>query len=65
MNDSMDLTLLQHFEDQMECVEQPEPEPMGNMSPYYGNMAQLASVDQLIQAMEIELFERSLESETK
>jgi len=65
MDDFMDLTLLQHFEDQMEPVEQPEPEPMGNLSPYSGNMAQLASVDQLIQAMEMELLERSLEAETK
>lgn len=65
MDDFMDLTLLQHFEDQMEPVEEPEPEPMGNLSPYSGNMAQLASVDQLIQAMEMELLERSLEAETK
>lgn len=64
MDDFMDLTLLNHFEDQMGC-EEPEPEPeseeMGHMSPYQGNMAQFASLDELIQKMEVEFLERSLE----
>lgn len=63
MDDFMDLTLLNHFEDQLGFADKPEPEPeeLGRMSPYQGNMAQFASVDELIQKMEAEFLERSLE----
>lgn len=65
MDDFLDLSLLKLFEDQVELEEEPEPEPepeqIVNMSPYQGNLAQMASLDELIQAMEVEIFERSLE----
>lgn len=65
MDDFLDLSLLQLFEDQVESEEEPEPEEemIGKLSPYMGNMAQLASVDALIQAMEAEYLEQSLQEE--
>ena len=63
MDDFLDLSLLKLFEDQVELEQEPEPEeePASNLSPYMGNMAQLASVDAMIQAMEIEFLEQSLQ----
>jgi len=65
MDDFLDLEMLKHFNNDVEQVEQPEPEDMSKLSPYQGTMGHLESVfsvaDDLLHALEVESLERSIE----
>lgn len=62
MDNFTDLALLKHFADEMERDEQPEPEELGELLQVDSMFSAEAY---LLQALEIEILEKSLEEKTK